>query len=112
MPVSARTIERRITDLAKDGNKQQTIALKTANVFSVALYESIDINDSPHLAVVAKYCCDGEVHKELYCFKLMYGATTEKDRFDTFTKQHFEERGIDIKKILSVTTDGAPAMIG
>ena len=65
MPVSARTIERRITDIAKDVNKQQTIALKTANVFSVALNESIDIKDNPRLAVVARYCCDGEVYEEL-----------------------------------------------
>ena len=41
----------------------------------------------------------------------MYGTTTGKDVLDTFTK-HFEERGIDMKKIFSVTTDGAPAMIG
>ena len=41
----------------------------------------------------------------------MYGTTTEKDILNTFTK-HFEERGIDMKKIFSVTTDGAPAMIG
>ena len=65
MLVSARTIERHITDIAKDVNKQQTIALKTANVFSVALDESIDINDNPRLAVVARYCCDGGVHEEL-----------------------------------------------
>ena len=42
----------------------------------------------------------------------MYGTTTRKDILDTFTKR-FEERGIDIKKkIFSITTEGAPAMIG
>ena len=111
MPVSAWTIERRVTDIAKDVNKQQTTALKTENAFRIALDESIDINDNPRFAVVARYCCDGEVHKELCCLKLMYGSTTGKDILDTFTK-HFEERGIDMKKIFSVTTDGAPAMIG
>ena len=88
MPVSARTIERRITDLAKDVNKQQTIALKTANIFSVAVNESIDINN-PRLAVVARYCCDDEVHEELGSLKRMYGTTTGKHILDTFTK-HFE----------------------
>ena len=39
-----------------------------------------------------------------------YGTTKGKDILDTFTK-HFEERGIDIKTIFSVTTDGAPALI-
>ena len=111
MPVSARTIERRITDIAKDVNKQQTIALKTANVFSVALDESIDINDNPRLAVVARHCCDGEVHEKMCCLKPMYGTTTRKNILDTFT-QHFEERGIDMKKIFSATTDSVPAMIG
>ena len=67
MRVSTRTIERRITDIAKDVNKQQTIALKTANVVSVAFNESIDVNDNPRLAVVARYCCDCEVHEELCC---------------------------------------------
>ena len=41
----------------------------------------------------------------------MYGTTKGKDILDTFTK-NFEERGIDIKKIFSVTADGAPAIIG
>ena len=107
----ARTIERRSTDTAKNVNKQQTIALKPANAFSVARDESIYINDNPRLAVVARYCCDGEVHEELCCLKPMYGTTTEKDILDTFTN-NFEESGIGMKKIFSVTTDGAPAMIG
>ena len=111
MPVSARTIERRTTDIAKDVNKQQTIALKIANVFSVALNESIDINNNPRLAFVAWYCCNGEVHEGLCCLKPMYGTTTGKDILYTFTK-HFEERRIDIKKIFSGTTDGAPPTIG
>ena len=96
---------------AKDVNKQQIIALKTAIVFSVALDESIEINDNPRLTVVAWYCCDGEVHEELCCLKALYGTTTRKDIRDTLTK-HFEERGINRKKIFSVTTDGAPVMIG
>ena len=83
--VSAWTIERCITDIAEDINKQQTIALKTANVFSTTLDESIHINDNPRLAVVARYCCDGVVHEELCCLKPMYGTTTGKDILDTFT---------------------------
>ena len=111
MPVSARTIERRITHIAKDVNKQQIIALITANVFSVALDESKDLNDNPCLAVVARYCRNGEVHEKLCCLKTLPGTVTGKDILDVFTK-HFEKKGIDMKKIFSVTTDGTPAMIG
>ena len=51
------------------------------------------------------------MHDKLCCLKLMYGTTTGKDILDTFTK-HFEERGIDTKKIFSVTIEGTPARIG
>ena len=51
------------------------------------------------------------MHEELCCLKLIHGTTTGKDILDTFTK-HFEERGIDMKKIFSATADGTPAMIG
>ena len=89
--------------------EQQTVALKAANVFSVALEESIDVNDNPRLAVIVRYCSKGEVHEELCCLKPMHGTTKGNDIFDTFTK-NFEERGIDIK-IFSVTIDSAPAMM-
>uniref|UniRef100_H2YQ88 DUF4371 domain-containing protein n=1 Tax=Ciona savignyi TaxID=51511 RepID=H2YQ88_CIOSA len=111
LPVSARTVERRITDMATDITEQQSAALKAAEVFSVALDESVDINDSPRLAVVARYCSNGEIHEELCCLKSMNGSTKGEDVLNTFIK-HFEQRDIDIKKIFSITTDGAPAMVG
>ena len=42
--------------------------------------------------------------------KPICGTTKGKDILDTF--KNFEEREIDIKKIISVTTDGTPAMMG
>ena len=77
MPISARTIERRITGIVKDVNKQHTIALQTTKVFSVALDESVDINNNPRFAIVARYCCDGEVHEELCSLKPKYGTTID-----------------------------------
>ena len=82
MPVSVRTIERHITDMAEDVNKQQTIALKTVNVFSVAVDESIDINDNPRLVIVARYCCDGEVYEELF----------ENLLFETYVRHYYRKR--------------------
>ena len=86
MPISPRTVERRITDMATDVPAQQTVALKRVNVFSVALDESININNNPRLAIVAWYCSNGEEHKELCCLKPMYGSPKVKDKLDTFTK--------------------------
>ena len=89
--------------------EQQTVALKAPNVFSVALDKSIDINDISRLAVIARYCSNGEVREKLCCLKPMHGTTKRKDILDTFSK-NFEERGIDIK-IFSVTIDGARAVM-
>ena len=111
MPVSSRTEERRITNMSTDVTGQQTVALKAANVFSLALDKSIDIKDNPRLAVVARYCSNGEAQAKLCCLKAMYGTTKEKDILDTFT-MNFEKRETNIKKIFSATIDGAPAMMG
>ena len=91
MPVFLRTEERRVTNMSADVTEQQTVALKSANVFSVALDERIDINNNPRLAVIAKYCSNGEVHEKLCCLKPMYGTTKGKDILHTITKK-FEER--------------------
>ncbi|KAJ3584984.1 hypothetical protein NHX12_013707, partial [Muraenolepis orangiensis] len=56
IPVSARTVGRRIEELAENVCAQQTAGLKDATVFSVALDESVDLNDIPRLAVMARYC--------------------------------------------------------
>ena len=111
MPVSPWTVEGRITDMATDVTRQPTVALKAANVFSIGLDKSIDMNDNPRLAVVARYCSNGEAHKELYRMKPMCGTTEGKVILDIFTK-NFEERGIDIKKIFSVATVDTPAIMG
>lgn len=110
MPVSARTVERRISEMADNVTQQQTVALTITPVFSVALDESVDINDIPRLAVFARYS-DTEVHEELCCLKPMYGTTKGEDILKAFT-DHFENRGVDIGKIFAITTDGAPAMVG
>ncbi|XP_064110289.1 general transcription factor II-I repeat domain-containing protein 2A-like [Macrobrachium nipponense] len=110
MPISARTVERRISEMADNVTQQQTVALTITPVFSVALDESVDINDIPHLAVFARYS-DTEVHEELCCLEPMYGTTKGEDILKAFT-DHFENRGVDIGKIFAITTDGAPAMVG
>ncbi|XP_065148348.1 general transcription factor II-I repeat domain-containing protein 2-like [Paramisgurnus dabryanus] len=110
IPMSARTVQRRIEEMAENVNEQQTAGLKDAMVFSVALDESVDINDIPRLAVMAKYC-DSNVREELCCLKAMTDTTKGEDIAKVFV-EHFEERGVDVGRIFAITTDGAPAMVG
>ena len=76
--ISPGTVERRITNMATDVTEQQTVSLKGANVFSVALHENIDINDNSRLAVVTRYCSNGEVHEEFCWLKPMYRITKKR----------------------------------
>ena len=78
MPLSPRTVDGGITDMTTDVTKHPSVALKAANFFIIGLDESIDMNDNPRLAVVARYCSNGEVHEELCCLKPTYCTTKEK----------------------------------
>lgn len=50
IPVSARTVQRHIEEMVENGSEQQIAGLKKCNgtVFSIALDESMDINNIPH----------------------------------------------------------------
>ena len=112
--MSARTVERRVKDMAADVKMQQAVALQSVNTFSESVdivVKSVDINDIPRLAIIAQYCSDDNVQEELCCLSPMYGSTKGADIFEKFVK-HFEKRQIDVKKIFSVTTDDAAAMVG
>ena len=111
MPASRRTIERRMTDMVDDVVGQQTVSLRNAEVFSVALDESVDLNDIPRLAVVARFSQNGKVYEELCCLAPLFNTTTGEDILLAFVK-FFEKQGVDLNKVFAVTTDGAPAMVG
>ena len=111
MPASRRTIQRRLTEMVDDVVRQQTASLRNAEVFSVALDESVDVNDIPRLAVMIRYSHNGIVYEELGCLAPLYTTTTGKDILSVFV-DFFEKKDVDLKKVFAVTTDGAPAMVG
>ena len=80
--------------MATDVTEQQTVALKRANVFSVALVESIDVKDNPRLAIAAEYCSNGEVHEELCCLKpILYMALLKKKIYLTSSPRILSKEG-------------------
>ncbi len=79
--------------MAENVSVQQIAGLKDAVVFSIALDESVDVNDIPRLAVMARYC-DSTGREELCCLKPMSDTTKGEDIAKVFM-EHFEERGID-----------------
>ncbi|XP_026475737.1 general transcription factor II-I repeat domain-containing protein 2-like, partial [Ctenocephalides felis] len=111
IPASARTIERRITEMADNVTTKQNAGLQEAVSFSVAVDESTDVNDIARLAVFARYCDKDQVYEELCTLIPLSGTTKGEDILSSFIS-YFDSKNINVKKIFSVTTDGAAAMIG
>ena len=103
-------MERCITDLASVTTKQIT-GLKKAKVFSVALYESTDLNDLSRLGIIARYIENNQIYEELCCLLPLYDTTKAKDILNAFTS-YYTKHGIDLSKFFCVTTDGVAAMVG
>lgn len=112
MQLSHQTIARRMQDLMKNINKQLLQHLKSCICFSLALDESCDIRDTAQLIfwirLVSK---DLEIYEEMLTIRGMKVRTRGVDIFEIF-KSVAEDFQLDMTKLVSVTTDGAPAMLG
>lgn len=80
-------------------------------MFSIAVDEKTDVNDITKQCVEARYIVKDKLREELCAIIPMHGTTGEKDVSDV-VKNHFDERGIDLNKLVSIMTDGAPSMTG
>ncbi|GFT61567.1 general transcription factor II-I repeat domain-containing protein 2A [Trichonephila clavipes] len=73
--------------------------------------ESIDTTKSARLAVFARYCVGNIIKEELIAITSLL-TTTKGTDICTAVRNSLAEKEIDLKKIVSVTTDGAPNMVG
>ncbi|GFV76829.1 uncharacterized protein TNCV_4730491 [Trichonephila clavipes] len=87
----------RILKLAKNVTDQQKNDINSAPFIPLCLDESIDITKSTRLAVFARYCV-GNIIKE------------EGTDICTAVRNSLAEKEIDLKKIVSVTTNSTPNM--
>ncbi|XP_056110235.1 SCAN domain-containing protein 3-like [Rhinichthys klamathensis goyatoka] len=112
IPLSNDTSTRRTEVLAHDLVKQLTDDIKDAPCVSLAVDESTDGTDQAQLCVFVRYFSKA---KGTFCEDLL-GLTplchTRGEDIYEAIMQMLNERGIDVKNIVSITTDGAPAMIG
>lgn len=113
VPLSNDIIHSRIIDISANILKQVMEELKvTPFPFSMQLDESSDISNCCQLLVFVRYVCGDAIKEEfLFCESLLQHAKAT-DVFEMlenfFAKQNFEWK----KKIGSLCTDGAPAMLG
>lgn len=110
--LSASTITRRIEEMGNNVYAQLQEKVKEFIYFALALDESNDVQDTAQLLI---FLCgvnsNFELSEELAALQSLKGTTTGEDIFGKAC-QTMEELGLDWSKLVSITTDGAPSMVG
>ncbi|GFV23817.1 uncharacterized protein TNCV_960111 [Trichonephila clavipes] len=99
----------RILKLEEHVTNQQKNDINSAPLISLCLDESIDITKLARLAVFARYCVGNTIKEELIAIT-SFLTTTKGPDICMAVRNSLAEKEIDLKKIVSVTTDGAPNM--
>ncbi|XP_065658975.1 general transcription factor II-I repeat domain-containing protein 2-like [Hydra vulgaris] len=110
--LSRNTVAERVNDIATDLRSQLTKICKDIEAFSIAVDESTDVKDVAQLSVFIRGCnFKYEITEELLELIPMHGTTTGADIFLEIEKT-LDKYELPITKLVSIVTDGAPAMIG
>jgi len=113
IPLSDCTATRRTEILAGDLIKQLCDGIKNAQCISLAVDESTDTTDNAQLLVFVRFYDEakGEFVEDVLGLTNLSGHTRGEDIYEAIMGM-LNERGIDLKKVVSIATDGAPAMMG
>ena len=110
--LSRNTVADRISDLAADIKEQSKECNEDLDYFSIAVDESTDSSDTAQLALFVRGInSDFVVSERFLQLKPLHGTTTGLDIFNAVL-ECLEENNLHLSKLVSVTTDGAPAMVG
>lgn len=109
--LSPNTVASRIIDLATNVEKQLTETTKKFEAFSIALDESTDVTDTAQCAVFIRGVDSNlNLMEEFLELIPLKSTTTGRDIFQVLEKC-IEKHGLSWDKLVSMATDGAPAMI-
>ena len=106
------TVARRMDDLSESIEVSLKDRISKCSAFSIALDESTDLRDTAPLVVFIRGVTDNfEAIKEFLDMASMQSTITGQNICEEVTKlmNKFE---IDSSKLVDITTDGAPSMVG
>ena len=110
--LSARTVTRRIQNLANDVKEQLDNDLSAAQFISIALDESTDVTDSAQLCVFVRFITADSVISEEMLQLISLTTTTTGEDITRALINCLKVKKISFDKISSIATDGAPSMVG
>lgn len=111
VPLSANSSTRRMEVLAEDCSSRLNTDLSNTEAMSLAIDSSCDQTDMEQLSVFVRFFDGNKFREELLCLLPLPGRTTGEILFNELT-QFFAKIDLDVAKIVSVVTDGAPSMVG
>ena len=113
IPLSASTNIRNTEILAKETHSNLMNALSTTSYYALAVDESCDITDTAQLCIFVRYLDNAteQFLEEMLTTLPLLGTTCGEDIFKAITDYAYKN-GLNMQKLISVTTDGAPSMIG
>lgn len=113
LQLSDSTLCRRVENISDDLFFKLIEDLKKTNHFSLALDESTDVSDTAQLMIWVRFFNGNSFVEELLALLPLTGQTRGEDI--CLTLMGFFRgpgREIDLGKLVSITTDGAPSMVG
>ncbi|CAI5638895.1 unnamed protein product [Oreochromis niloticus] len=110
--LGATTIVRRVSAMSGNLADQLDQDLSKCRWFSIQCDESVDSSSTAQLMVFIRMVFDGFSTKEELLTLLPLKTTTKGIDIYNAVKEFFAKKKVPLEKLVSVTTDGAPAMIG
>ena len=105
-------IQDRICLMNNDILYQIVTYIKLSNFkISIQLDESTDVLNCSQLIALARYVINDEINEDFLFCKELVKTTMATDIFDD-VKIFFKENNLNINKVASICTDGAPALLG
>ena len=112
LQLSRRTVTRRIEDINKNVTRQLEDDIQSCRFFSLQFDESTDIVDTAELIVFIRMIfSDFSIKEEFLTILPIKGKTRGADMMATFMS-FAEKTNLPFHKLVAMSTDGAPAMIG
>lgn len=111
LSLSNNTVKRRIVDMAEHIQATLIQRVQLSQFFALQVDESTDVADNANLICFVRYVYNDTAHEDLLFCKALTTRTTAEEIFNTmndFITQH----GIEWKKCVGLSSDGARAMAG
>ena len=112
MPCSRRTTQRRISQTSADTAVTMQSDVRSFLACSIAIDESTDIQDNPQLAIFVWYVSSDLTIKEKLLDLVAIRETTHGVDIKNALDEALTRFHVPLHKLVSVATDGAPAMVG